>query len=143
MADRWGRRLFVVGAAALLLLGAVHSLSLFERLTPANDTEKQLLDLMTNYKFNLMGSMRSMSDLMRGFSITFMLGALGFGAFDLVLRRERAELLRRVALVNVLWLVALTAVSLRYFFLVPTAFLLATVLIFALAWLKLPVQRTT
>jgi len=62
MTDKWGRRLFKTGAVFLLLLGLVHSLSLFEKPVPANDTERQLLDLMSNYKFNLMGSARSMSD---------------------------------------------------------------------------------
>ena len=67
--------MFKTGAWTLLLLGAVHSLSLLEKPTPANDAERQLLDLMANYKFNLMGSVRSMADLMRGFSISFMVAA--------------------------------------------------------------------
>jgi hypothetical protein len=48
MTDKWGRRLYKTGAVALLILGLVHSLSLFQDLVPANDTEKQLLNLMTN-----------------------------------------------------------------------------------------------
>jgi len=35
-------------------------------------------------------------------------------------------------------LAAMTAVSLRYFFVVPISFLAIALLIFALAWLKLP-----
>ena len=99
---------------------------------------KQLLDLMSNYKFNLMGSVRSTDNLLRGFSISFMLGTLGLGALDLALSRERAGLVRRVALINTLWLASLTAVSLRYFFAAPTSFLVAALLLFAAAWLKLP-----
>lgn len=135
--------MFKAGAAALLVLGLIHSLSLIRELVPANDTEKLLLGLMSNYKFNLMGSMRSMDDLLRGFSVAFMLGALGFALFDLLLFRERAGLLKRAALANVIWLAAMTAVSLRYFFIVPTSFLAVTLLIFVLAWLKLPVEGTT
>src|SRR6266849_5042254 len=104
MTDKWGRRLFKAGAVALLLLGLVHSLSLIHELVPANDTARQLLDLMSSYKFDLMGSLRSMSDMLRGFSVSFMVAALGFGVFDLVLSRERAGLLKRAALVNVIWL---------------------------------------
>ncbi len=143
MTDRWGRSLFKTGAAFLLLLGLVHSTSLFEPLTPANETEKQLLDLMTNYKFNLMGSMRTMSELLRGFSISFMLSALVLGALDLLLSRERTGLLKRVALINILWLAAMTAISGRYFFIVPTSFLAVAALIFALAWLKLPADSAS
>jgi hypothetical protein len=138
MTDRWGRRLFTTGAVVLVLLGLVHSLSLFEKPVPANDTERQLFDLASNYKFNLLGSMRSMDNLLRGFSIAFMMGVIGLGALDLVLLRERTGLLKRVALINTIWLAVMTAVSLRYFFAAPTSFLVAALLIFALAWLKLP-----
>jgi len=141
MTDKWGRRLFKTGAVALMLVGLVHSLSLFQKQIPANETEKQLLDLMSNYKFNLMGSARSMADMLRGFSVCFMLAALGFGFFDLLLFRERAGLLKRAALANIIWLAAMTAVSLHYFFIVPTSFLTTTLLIFVLAWLKLPSER--
>jgi hypothetical protein len=142
MTDKWGRRLFTTGAVVLLLLGLAHSLSLFEKPVPANETERQLFDLMSNYKFNLMGSMRSANDFERGFSIAFMVGMLGLGVLDLVLVRERAELLKRVALINTLWLAAVTAVSLRYFFAAPTTFLVVALLIFALAWLKLPASAS-
>lgn len=143
MTDVWGRRLFKLGGVALVLLGLVHAISLFERPVPANDTEKQLWDLMTGYRFNLMGSSRSMNDLFRGFSISFMLAALGFGALDLVLSGERSGLLKRVALVNAIWLAAMTAISVHYFFVAPTAFLVVALLIFVLAWLKLPSKQTS
>lgn len=138
MTDKWGRRLFTTGGAALVLLGLIHSLSLFEKTVPANETERQLLDLMTNYKFNLMGSMRSMDNFLRGFSISFMLGALCLGVLDLVLCGERAGLLKRVALVNAIWAAVMTAVSRHYFFIAPTSSLAAVLLIFALAWFTLP-----
>ena len=122
----------------MLVLGAIHALSLFVKMVPANDTERQLLALMSSYKFNLMGSSRSMENLMRGFSISFMLGAWGLGALDLVLVRERLGLLKRVALVNVVWLAVMTAVSMTYFFAAPTFCLTVTLVIFGLAWVQLP-----
>ena len=142
MTDKWGRRLFKLGGVVLVLLGLVHAISLFEKPVPANGTEKQLLDLMMNYKFNLMGSSRTMNDLLRGFSASFMLAALGFGVLDLVLSRERSPLLKRVALANVIWLAAMTAVSVHYFFAAPTSCLAVTLLIFVVAWLKLPSKQT-
>jgi hypothetical protein len=138
MADKWGRRLFKTGAMWLVLLGLVHGISLLQKPAPVNDTERQLLDLMTGYKFNLLGSFRSMDNLLRGFSITFMLGALVTGALALLLSGERAALLKRVALVNTIWLILVLAVSLHYFFIIPTSFLAVALLLFALAWLKLP-----
>ena len=143
MTDKWGKRLFKAGTVALLILGLVHSLSLIRELVPANETERQLLGLMSSYKFNLLGSLRSMDDLVRGFSVSFMLGALGFALFDLLLWGERPGLLKRAALANIIWLAAMTAVSLRYFFVIPTSFLAVTLLIFVLAWLKLPADGPT
>jgi hypothetical protein len=119
------------------LLGFVHSLSLFEKPVPANATEQQLLDLMSNYRFNVMGSMRSMDNFLRGFSISFMISALGLGVLDLVLYRERGAMLKRVALVNTIWMAVMTAVSLRFFFIAPTLALAAALVIFAAAWLTL------
>jgi hypothetical protein len=134
--------LFKAGALWLLILGAVHSTSLFMKQVPANDTERQILDLMTSYRFNLMGSLRSMSDLMRGFSVAFMLAPLALGVLDLMLSRERAGLLKGVALVQIIWLAAMIVVALRYFFAVPLSFLVVALLIFALAWLKLPADAS-
>jgi uncharacterized membrane protein len=142
MNDKSGRRLFKAGALWLLILGAVHSTSLFIKQVPANDTERQILDLMTSYRFNLSGSLRSMSDLMRGFSVAFMLAPLAFGVLDLLLSRERAGLLKRAALVQIIWLAAMIVVALRYFFAVPLSFLVVALLIFALAWLKLPADAS-
>jgi hypothetical protein len=140
MKGKWGRRLFTAGGVALLVLGAIHALSLFVKMVPADDSARQLLGLMSSYKFNLMGSNRSMENLMRGFSITFMLGAWGLGALDLVLVRERLGLLKRVALVNVVWLAVMTAVSMTYFFAAPTFCLTVTLVIFGLAWVQLPAE---
>jgi len=138
MSDKWGRRLFTTGAVVLILLGLVHSLSFLEKLVPANDTERQLLDLMSNYKFNLMGSMRSMDNLLRGFSISFMVGVIGLGVLDLALARECSGLLKRVSLINTIWLAVMTVISLLYFFAAPTSLLATALVIFVLAWLTLP-----
>jgi uncharacterized membrane protein len=84
-----------------------------------------------------MGSMRSMDNFLRGFSISFMISALGLGVLDLVLYRERGAMLKRVALVNTIWMAVMTAVSLRFFFIAPTLALAAALVIFAAAWLTL------
>ena len=140
MNERWGRILFRTGAIALIVLGLAHSLSLFQQPVPANATEQQLNDLMTHYRFNLAGSMLTLSELLRGFSISFMVEMLGLGILDVLLQRERAGLLRRLALTNSVWLAILTAVSIRYFFIVPTLFLAVALAVFVLAWLKLPAE---
>jgi hypothetical protein len=143
MNDKLGRRIFKTGAVLLMVIAAVHSLSLIRERTPANDTERQLFELMTNYKFNLVGTMRSMSELLSGFSAAFGLAVLGFGLLDIAVWSERARLLKKVALANSLWLAAMLVVSLHYFFLVPTSFLALALVIFVFAWWKLPASETT
>jgi hypothetical protein len=136
-ASKLGRRLFTTGGVWLLILGAIHAVSLVRPLAPQNETERQLISLMTSYKFNLAGSMRSMEDLLTGFSVSFMLAALVLGALAMTLRREPAAVLRRVALVIVLYLAAMTAVTMRFFFIFPTTFLVIALLLFLGSWLTL------
>jgi hypothetical protein len=143
MNDKLGRRLFVVGAVLMIVMGLVHSLSLFRAQVAHNETERQLIELMTNYTVNVLGSMRTMENFVKGFSIAFMLAALGFGALNLTVSGERAGLLKRVALVNVIWLAAMVANSLLNFFVIPTSFLSIALLFFVLAWLKLPSEQGT
>ena len=135
--------MFKSGAIALLIIGAVHSLSLISRRAPANDTERQLFNLMSTYQFNLLGTMRSMDTLLRGFSISFMVAALGFGVFDIALFGERSALLKRAAVVNILWLAVMVTVALRYFFIVPLSFLAVTLLLFVCAWWTLPSETSS
>src|SRR5258708_39695718 len=116
MNDKWGRRLFIAGAVMLIVIAAVHSISLFQKPMVRNDSEKQLVDLMTNYRFTVMGSVRTMNDFLRGFSISFALASLAFAVLDFTLRRNRAALWKRVALVNVICLSVFTGGSWHYFF---------------------------
>ena len=137
MTETTGRRTFKIGAGLLILTGLVHSISLFVKQAPANDTERQLLDLMNGYTFHLPGAIRTMSELMRGFSIAFMLGILAFGVLDFAVSGERVALLKRVAWVNIIWLALMIAVSLRYFFLIPLSFLIACFVPFVIVVLTL------
>jgi hypothetical protein len=138
MADKWGRRLFAGGASVMVLLGIVHILSLFAMPVPANDSEKQLADLMSNYRFDMMGSMRTMNELLRGFSISFLVAAIVMGSLSLALRHERPALLKKLALINTIWLAVLTTISVRYFFAAPTSFLMAGLVAYGAAWVMLP-----
>jgi hypothetical protein len=142
MSDKLGRRLFKIGGAFLILLGLVHSISLFQNMAATNDTEKQLIDLMNNYRFDMMGSLRNMAELLRGFSVAFMISVLGLGILDLTVSGERTGLLKRVALINVLWMAAMLGNSLRYFFVLPTSFLAVATLIFVAAWMALPKEQS-
>jgi hypothetical protein len=89
MKNNLGRRLFVAGIVLLALMPAVHSISLFQKPMIRNESEKQLEDLATNYRFTVMGSVRTMNDFLRGFSISFGLATIGFAVLDFAVCRER------------------------------------------------------
>ena len=64
-----------------LLSAAIHSLSFFRERVPKNDSESQLYDLLTNYKFDLgAGFHHSMGEiytsLSASFPLLYLLGAL-------------------------------------------------------------------
>jgi hypothetical protein len=110
-------------AAALHMVGA-HIVPAFSPPpVPANDTERQLLDLTSNYKLALPGAMRSTKDLMDGFSLIFALMlALTGGLGLIVARRSANDPLLLVAAARALAAAYIVGViiSLEYFFLVPT-----------------------
>lgn len=62
------------------LTAGVHALSLVNAPQAENETEKQLIDLMSSYKMNLAGSMITMQELFTAlsscFSFAYLLGAL-------------------------------------------------------------------
>lgn len=138
MTEKPGRRFFTAGAVVLFVEGLAHSLSFFEKPVPRNETERQLMELMTNYKFDLIGSMRTMDDLMRGFSMSFMLAMFVMGSLAMLLVREQAGLVKRAAFIYTIWLALMNVVSFVHFFVIPTSLLVAAFLMFGLAWMTLP-----
>ena len=85
---------FWLKAAAVfqLLTAGLHSISFIVKPQPGNDTERQLLDLMHNYKMDLgAGFLHSMSDLMNSFSISFTLLLLFGGLLNWYLLRKKVE----------------------------------------------------
>jgi hypothetical protein len=75
-----GYRFWAKSAAVLMILtGLVHSLSLFVKSEPANETERQMLDLVTNYRMDAgAGFHPSFGNLFTALSSCFsLLGLLG------------------------------------------------------------------
>lgn len=70
-----------------------HSLSFINEAQPANETETQLLGLMTSYKFDLgLGFLKSMNDLMTSFSISFSLLLLFAGSINWFLLKKNVDI---------------------------------------------------
>jgi len=85
------------------ITGVFHLLSFLNSPAPKNESEKQLFDLMSNYKFDLgTGFLRSMDDLMTSFSIAFALLLFFSGILNLFLLLSKLpfRILKGVILIN-------------------------------------------
>jgi len=104
---------------------------------PANDTERQLVDLATTYRFAMPGGAeRSLMDFLDGFSLTFSLFLATLGAVGLVVARRGREdpvLFRAVARSLTAASAVLVVISLSYFFIIPSMCLALMAVSFACA----------
>ncbi len=85
------------------LTGSIHLLSFLNKPEPKNESEKQLLDLMSNYQFDLGGGfLRSMEDLMNSFGITYTLFLFFSGMINTFLLKSNIPLkiMKGVVLIN-------------------------------------------
>lgn len=133
------RKLFTAGCVVLIALGLVHLLghAAMQANQGESDTERQLLSLMRGHKQDMgLGFVRSMSDILNGFSLHFSVASLGMGLCGFVVRRHAgasAGLLRRVAIVFAATYGVLTAIGLRYWFPAPLLFLIGAFVCFTAA----------
>jgi hypothetical protein len=135
--------LFKLGCWLTLATATMYVAAVFFGLgTPANDTERHLQDLSTNYHFALPGkASRSLMDLFDGLSLSYAALLVGLAAVGLVVSRRASgdtPLMLGVARSTALTCVALMIVSLMNFFIVPTIFLAALVTCFGLASVRPP-----
>jgi len=133
------RKLFTAGCVVLIALGLVHMLGHYALVTSQGDSEaeRQLLAMMRGNPQDMgLGMVRSMFDILTGFSLTFSMLPLGMGLLGLVVRRHANTapgLLRQVAVVYAGTYAAMSGVALRYWFPAPLAFLAAAFVCFAAA----------
>ncbi len=135
----WARGLFIAACVVCFLTFAAHSAAhLRGPGAPQNDTERQLVDLMSSYKMALPGGSRTMMELYGGFSWHYAVSFLGIAAVGAaILPRAKADpsLLRLLSILFAGTTGVYLAISIMCFFLIPTTFAgLATVLFIAAAW---------
>ena len=105
-----------------IMTGLMHSLSLFNSPPPTNATEKQLLDLMGSYQFELgAGFSPTMADFMTSFSISFTLFLLFGGILNLLLLKGNVAMktMKGIILVNLLFFGACFITMFFLTFLIP------------------------
>lgn len=115
---------------AQILTAAFHSLSFFMNPEPANDTEKQLFDLVNNYKPDAgMGFNPSFASLFTGLSLCFTLICLFGAVLNWYLNRKNitADLWKGVLMIQIIIFGAVFAAMLAFTFAPPV---ICTFLIF-------------
>jgi len=118
----WAYKLFRIGALVLALGGAAHLAGFLagRQKPPVTGEEFRLYDLMYGYKMNVMGTMRSQGEIFDGMSLSFSIFLLTLAALGFTMPVQR-----KTSLVIAASLAVMTAVSLTYWFIMPTAFIAA------------------
>jgi len=133
------RKLFTAGCVVLMALGLLHLLahSMMQANEGQNETEKQMLSLMRGHSQDMgLGFVRSMKDIVNGFSLTFSILPFAMGLVGFVVRRHATTapgLLRQTAVAYAGTYGIMTAVALRYWFPAPLFLLAAAFLCFMAA----------
>ena len=143
------RKLFATGCWVLIATGLAHSFGHYAMMSAQGDTEaeRQLLSLMRAGPQDMgLGFMRSMFDLLAGFSLAFAILPAGMGLLGLLLLRHEGRapgLLRQASIVYAGVYGIMTAVAFRYWFPAPLFFLAASFLCFAAAVATAPGRPST
>ena len=134
---------FRIGCYLAFLTAAFHMVGhLSGPQAPANDTGRQIVQLMTDYRFAMPGGGdRSMMEFMNGFSLTFALFLGTMGGVGLIVARRGADdstLMLGVARALAGATAVLLVISLTHFFIVPTICVAAVALCFGMASVRPP-----
>lgn len=133
-------------ASVLLLLTAgIHGLSLFNDPAPSNDTEKQMLDLMSTYKMDMgAGFQPTMSDFFTSMSACFSLLYLFGGVLNFYLLRKKTDvdLMSGIIKLETVIYGVTFVVFLMYTFLPPVVLSGLVTGCLAMAWWRSATQRS-
>ena len=128
----------------LFLNACIHTIAMFAHPTPANETERQLIYLMTNYKIDLgAGFKRSYYQLFTALSSCYSFICLlsGLTLTFLLKRRAPVDILKGVAGIHALVFVALAVVIAMLTFLAPIILSGLTALFLTIGWLTTPARE--
>jgi hypothetical protein len=111
-----------LAAVFLFLTGLIHSIGLFISPVPANETERQMLELMMNYKQDMgAGFHRSMRNLFTALSscFTFVCALGGLTSAYLLKKKAPADILKGIVRIHLLVFAACFIVMVIFTFLPP------------------------
>ena len=135
--------IFKIGCIAAIVTALLHLVGHVSGTPPpSNETEAKLMDLAMNYKATLPGgAQRSLMDLQIGFSLSYALFLAMIGGAGLVVRRRASGdplLMLAVARTFAGGGAVLLAISLTYFFIIPTMCIAFVTVCFAIASVASP-----
>jgi hypothetical protein len=136
---RLPRVFYMAGCIIALLAAATHTVASIKQPPPPPEPERQMMEAMTTIKLEAlrqMGVERTMFEIVDGFSWhwTWSVGACGLACLALRFwRKDDDGLLRFSALCAGAFFAISLAISLKFFFFIPTSFLSACLVCFALA----------
>ncbi|HEU0118946.1 MAG TPA: hypothetical protein VFQ91_00350 [Bryobacteraceae bacterium] len=118
----WSYKLFRIGALISTLTGIAHLLGFLagKNAEPVNGIEIQLRELLTSYKTNMAGTMRTTGDILDGLHLTYAVFMLTLAALGFVLPVQR-----KAAIVFAASFAVMVGISLCYWFAIPTVLLSA------------------
>lgn len=113
----------------LIFAGLIHLAFMFIPPEPKNETEEQLLELISNYDFDVMGVSRSYDAMQRGINYGMVLFAVVVALLNLLLIRYPIpnELYAKVVRVNLLCAIIMFGLCLAYE--IPPAMILFGILV--------------
>jgi uncharacterized membrane protein HdeD (DUF308 family) len=123
-----------------LLTSAIHSLSFLRSPQGKNETEKQLLDLMYNYKMDMgAGFHRSMGEIFTSVSFCFTMIFLLGGLLNFYMIRKKAsdELLKGFVGIQALVFGAVFIMAVLFAFLPPATFTGIVFILLAISYFRL------
>jgi len=113
----------------LILFGAVHLLGELSGPPPPQDeTARNLFHLLQTYALDLAGTKRTMSDLLHGYSVMMSAQSIALGIIGWLIVPDRS-----MCTVYGVACLTFTAVSVVYFFFIPTSFVAIAFAFFAAA----------
>ena len=137
-------RFFRIGCYLAFFTAAVHMIGavLAPQPPPVDDTHRQLLELATTYKLQLPGGPnRTLMELNDGFSLVYSLMFALTGGLGLIVSRRAANdhlLFTATARALAGGYLVLLAISLTYFFMIPTLCTAAVALCFVVSSIRSP-----
>jgi hypothetical protein len=135
--------IFRIGCYLAFVAAALHMVGHLQGpQPPANDTERQLIELATTYRIQMPGGgARSYMEFLNGFSLTLALFLATLGGVGLMVARRSSDdpaLMLAIARTLAAASVVLLVISLTHFFIIPTICIASFAVCFATASVRPP-----